>query len=208
MSVLYAEFKGSQQFLGVPTPIPNLSLAIPEGANEMALVILNVPASWAVIASWTSGRGGRFNISVDGVTLPEYAEYDYLNAIGSQNMPVRVPATLVVAVPMLLKTQKVVGLASNCIIDSSASLSVIVLNQSQSRVGKGASSRAVPTSSQTLRMVGTRRYAAALPTLQSYSAASRCASAGSTLAAQNLNSGIFPNGSSFGLVSRFAAAST
>ena len=30
----------------------------------------------------------------------------------------------------------------------------------------------------------------------------------STLAAQNLNSGILPNGSSFGLVSRFAAAST
>src|SRR5882724_5956558 len=32
-------------------------------------------------------------------------------------------------------------------------------------------------------------------------------SAGSALTAQNLNSGIFPNGSSAGLVSRFAAAS-
>jgi hypothetical protein len=42
-----------------------------------------------------------------------------------------------------------------------------------------------------------------------YSAATRCASsAGSILAAQYLNSGIFPNGSSLGLVSRFAAAST
>src|SRR5262249_17554399 len=42
-----------------------------------------------------------------------------------------------------------------------------------------------------------------------YSAATRAASAtGSTLAAQYLNSGIFPNGSSAGLVSRFAAAST
>ena len=42
-----------------------------------------------------------------------------------------------------------------------------------------------------------------------YSAATRVAgSIASTLAAQNLNSGIFPNGSSFGLVSRFAAAST
>ncbi len=41
-----------------------------------------------------------------------------------------------------------------------------------------------------------------------YSAASLTGSTRSTLAAQNLNSGIFPNGSSFGLVSRFAAAST
>lgn len=41
-----------------------------------------------------------------------------------------------------------------------------------------------------------------------YSAASRTGSAFSTLAAQYLNSGIFPNGSSAGLVSRFAAAST
>src|SRR5262249_12743002 len=42
-----------------------------------------------------------------------------------------------------------------------------------------------------------------------YSAATRAASAtGSTLAAQYLNSGIFPNGSSAGLVRRFAAAST
>jgi len=125
MSVLYAEFKGSQQFLGVPTAIPNLSLTIPEGANTTALVILNVPASYAIIAQFTSGRGGKFNIAVDGTILPEYAEYDYLNAIGSQNMPVRMPATLVVAVPMVLKQQKVVGLAMNCIIDSTASLSVI-----------------------------------------------------------------------------------
>jgi len=41
---------------------------------------------------------------------------------------------------------------------------------------------------------------------QRYSAASRI-SARSALAAQNLNSGILPNGSSAGLVSRFAAAS-
>src|SRR5262245_10298054 len=41
-----------------------------------------------------------------------------------------------------------------------------------------------------------------------YSAATCRASAGSTFAAQNLNSGIFPNGSSAGLVRIFAAAST
>src|SRR5712675_1119167 len=41
-----------------------------------------------------------------------------------------------------------------------------------------------------------------------YSAASLTTSARATFAAQNLNSGIFPNGSSAGLVSRLAAAST
>ena len=45
--------------------------------------------------------------------------------------------------------------------------------------------------------------------LPAYSAAMRLAgSTGSSLAAQYLNSGILPNGSSAGLVSRFAAAST
>ena len=49
----------------------------------------------------------------------------------------------------------------------------------------------------------------AMPVSLFYSAATRdIGSTASTLAAQNLNSGILPNGSSFGLVSRFAAAST
>jgi len=39
-----------------------------------------------------------------------------------------------------------------------------------------------------------------------YSAAAAVIGAGSTLAAQNLNSGILPNGSSCGLVSTLAAA--
>ena len=43
--------------------------------------------------------------------------------------------------------------------------------------------------------------------LPRYSAAAARARTGSTLAAQNLNSGILPNGSSCGLVSMFAAAS-
>jgi hypothetical protein len=37
-----------------------------------------------------------------------------------------VPATLVVAVPLTLKPQTVVAFASYCIIDSSASLSVLI----------------------------------------------------------------------------------
>src|SRR6266516_4416888 len=58
------------------------------------------------------------------------------------------------------------------------------------------------------RASGLNQRAVAHPTLV-YSAATRVASAtGSTFAAQYLNSGIFPNGSSAGVVSRLAAAST
>jgi len=125
MPVMYAQFSGQQQFLG-QTPIPGLSLTIPEGVGDQALVILNVPASYAVIASFTSGSGGQFYISVDGTVLPEYAEYDYVVSMNAQQTPVRMPATLVVAVPLTLKPQTVVGLAANCIIDSTASLSVLI----------------------------------------------------------------------------------
>ena len=125
MPVLFAKFKGQQQFLG-SVPIPGLSLTIPEGAGDDALVILNVPAPYAVMGSWTSGRGGVFTISVDGTVLPDYAEFDYVQSMSSQNMPVRVPVTLVVAVPLKLKNQTVVALAGNCIIDTSASLSVLI----------------------------------------------------------------------------------
>ena len=60
-----------------------------------------------------------------GTMLPAYAEYDYVKGWGSQGT-VRVPTTLVVAVPLMLKKQTVVALAQNCIIDSTASLSAIV----------------------------------------------------------------------------------
>jgi hypothetical protein len=125
MSALFVQFSGQQQFLG-QTPIPGLTLTLPEGAGESALVTLNVPASYAVIANFTGGQGGQFNISVDGAVLPAYAAYNYINSMSAQNLPVRVPATLVVSVPLTLKPQKVVGLAQNCIIDSTASLSAIL----------------------------------------------------------------------------------
>jgi len=124
--MLFAEFKGQQQFGSQPTPIPNLTLTLPEGSGESALVILNVPAPYSVVASWTGGQGGQFNISVDGTMLPEYAAYNYLTAMSASSLPPRVPATLVVAVPLKLKHQTVVAYAQNCIIDSTASLSATI----------------------------------------------------------------------------------
>src|SRR5215813_1053156 len=65
-----------------------------------------------------------------------------------------------------------------------------------------------PAASTALRRIG-RAVLIQIQNRGSYSAATRVASSTfSTLAAQYLNSGIFPNGSSAGLVSRFAAAST
>ena len=124
MPVLYAVFKGQKQFIG-QEPIPGLTLTLPEGVNEQALVILNVPAAYSVIASFTGGQGGVFNISVDGTMLPEYAEYDYIRSMNAQSTPVRVPVTLVVAVPLKLKNQTVVAYAASCILDNTASLSVV-----------------------------------------------------------------------------------
>lgn len=126
MSVLFAQFAGQQQFLDTPTPIPGLTLKLPEGSGESALVTLNVPAVYSVVAQWTSGRGGVFNISVDGTVLPAYAAYNYVSTNPPQFINPRVPVTLVVSVPLILKNQTVVGLAANCIIDSTASLSAIV----------------------------------------------------------------------------------
>ena len=126
MSALFVQFAGQQQFLGQPTPIPGLTLTLPEGSGESALVTLNVPASYAIIASWTGGQGGQFNISVDGTMLPAYAAYNYVVSMSSSTFPVRVPVTLVVSIPLKLKLQKVVALAANCIIDSTASLSAIL----------------------------------------------------------------------------------
>ena len=123
MTVLYAEFKGREQFLSTPTPIPGLSLTIPEGADEMALIMLNVPASYSVRALGIGGSGW-FGLSVDGTMLPAYATYT--SPVPDSFGPSRMPATLVVAVPMKLTNQTVVAYAQTCIIDSLASLTVII----------------------------------------------------------------------------------
>ena len=68
-------------------------------------MILNVPSACAVGQS-NFGTGGRFGISVDGVVLPAFAEFTYRSAQTND----RVPVTLVVAVPLTAKLQKIEGL--------------------------------------------------------------------------------------------------
>ena len=124
MPILYAQSSGSQGYGNQPTPMPGLSLVIPEGFGAQALIVLNVPSPYSInFGGGTSG--GWFGISVDGTTLPIFASYSYNSSIQSSN-PARVPTTLVVAVPLGANPQTIVALASNCIIDSPASLSVIM----------------------------------------------------------------------------------
>jgi hypothetical protein len=72
---------------------------------DQALVILNVPSACAVGESGF-GTGGRFGVSVDGVTLPAFAEFTN-QAVGKSD---RTPVTLVVAVPLTANLQKIEGL--------------------------------------------------------------------------------------------------
>jgi hypothetical protein len=102
-------------------PIPGLSLQIPAGSGEQALVILNVPAPY-LTRYLDEGGYVAFCVSVDGTTLPANAKFTGPN-------DVRVPTTLVVAVPLAAKPQTIVALWGGFDvyghIDSPASLSAM-----------------------------------------------------------------------------------
>jgi hypothetical protein len=105
-------------------PIPGLSLQIPAGSGEQALIILNVPAPYLMHDPDVKPGGGyvAFCVSVDGTRLPASAKFTGPNEV-------RVPATLVVAVPLAAKPQTIVGLWGGFDayghIDSPASLSAM-----------------------------------------------------------------------------------
>ena len=75
------------------------------------------------------GAGCWFGISLDGNTLPNVASFISGAPIVWPNFP-RMPTTLVVAVPLVLKQQKVVALwigrGAPVTIDTPASLSVFI----------------------------------------------------------------------------------
>ena len=87
-----------------PTPIPELSLELPEGAGEQAIIILNTQA----MASGSTLLEGYFKVSVDGVMLPQLAEFS--SNFSAANNRFTIPCTLVAAVPLKLQPQKVQAL--------------------------------------------------------------------------------------------------
>jgi hypothetical protein len=129
--VIYVQTTGTQQAgFGAPQPIPGLSLTIPAGAGDQALVILNVPNPEAYTTPGNSG-GGWFGISVNGVTSPTVATFTFTAPTmgGGMYIRMRVPTTLVIAVPLADKPQTIVAqwrsLGQGLSIDSPASLSAV-----------------------------------------------------------------------------------
>src|SRR3954447_18390150 len=108
-----------------PVPIPELSLTIPEGEGEQALVILNLPNVY-VLNPAGNDPGGKFTISANGTVLPAYACMTPVSngLVGNGRQTV----TLVVAVPLMLKLQPIVAMwqalnSCHIVLDSPASLS-------------------------------------------------------------------------------------
>jgi len=120
--LFYAQSSGTYQCISTEEPIPGLSLELPVGSGERALVTLNVPAPYLTSGDEDSGYC-VFSISVDGTTLPATAQF-------SGPVMVRVPTTLVVAVPLTSKPQQIVAqwgsFAAIANIDSPATFSALV----------------------------------------------------------------------------------
>jgi hypothetical protein len=127
MSVLNVQTSGTLKTnSGQFTPIPGLTLKLPEGVSVLALIVLNLPMPFAEGSDFP---GGTFGISVNGTVSPVVAGFTYgIQAPPSFN---RMPTTLVVAVPLTQHAQVIEGLwsgvrGSTVIMDSPATLSAII----------------------------------------------------------------------------------
>lgn len=124
MGVEYAQTTGTlQTSSGDFTPIPGLTVTLPEGDDMSALVIVNLPNPYAV---GTNFAGAAIGISVNGTMSPVVASFTYCQA--EPDSPGRVPTALVVAVPLTMDEQTVEAMwcsirGSTVIIDTPATLS-------------------------------------------------------------------------------------
>ena len=124
---LYAQTNGTHQTNSAAwTPIPNLTLTIPEGVGTSALIILNAPMPFA---TGNDNPGGKFGVSVGGTVSTVVASFTYNEADPPSYG--RVPTTLVLSVPLGSKPQTITAMWSNVrgstvIIDSPTTLSAIL----------------------------------------------------------------------------------
>jgi hypothetical protein len=123
---IYAQTNGNLSTnSGSFTPIPGLSLTLPEGVDVTALVTLNVPNPYS---QGNNYPGGTFGIAVNGTVSPVQAVFTY-NEQQPQSTG-RVPTTLVVGVPLVVSKQTVEAVwqgvrGSTVVLDSPASLSAV-----------------------------------------------------------------------------------
>lgn len=108
------------------TPIPGLTLTIPEGVGIEAIVIVNLPNPYATGNNYP---GGNIGVSVNGSVLPMSACFTYDSQ--QPQSTGRKPTTLVVGVPLAQAPQQVQAVwsgvrGSTVIIDSPASMTVIM----------------------------------------------------------------------------------
>ena len=124
---LYAQTSGNQSTnSGSFAPIPGLSITIPEGVGETALVIVNLPNPYA---TGNNNPGGVIGITINGTVSPVQACFTYNEQVPPSTG--RVPTTLVVGVPLVTAAQTINAVwygvrGSTVIIDSPATLSAIL----------------------------------------------------------------------------------
>ena len=107
-------------------PIPGLRIALPQGVNTLALIILNLPLPFAQGSNFP---GGNVGISIDGAVSPVVGGFTYSEQVPPLNG--RVPTTLVVGVPLTIRWQIIEAVwsgvrGSTVTIDSPATLSAIL----------------------------------------------------------------------------------
>ena len=107
-------------------PIPGLSIALPQGVDTLALIILNLPLPFA---QGNNFPGGNVGISIDGAVSPVVGWFTYSEQVPPLNG--RVPTTLVVGVPLTIRWQIIEAVwsgvrGSTVTIDSPATLSAIL----------------------------------------------------------------------------------
>lgn len=102
----YAQSSGSQSTTSAsPVPVPGLTITIPEGVGDSALVIVNLPNPYATGSNFP---GGAISITVNGTPSTVTAAFTY-NDQQPQSSG-RVPTTLVVAVPLENTSQTIVAM--------------------------------------------------------------------------------------------------
>jgi len=94
--IVSAQSSGSQSTnSGSWTPMPGLTIKLPQGVGEQALLILNVPNPYA---QGNDTPGGNFGLQVNGTVQAAYASFTY----NETNPPStgRIPTTLCAVTPL------------------------------------------------------------------------------------------------------------